>query len=66
MHGFGRGLVTLIKIYDEKLKYYRGEDSLNISIRVFKDLCPKVGVRLEEYHDAFSTMLASEASEFYY
>jgi hypothetical protein len=58
--------VTLIKIYDGKLKYHRGEDSLDMSIRVFKDLCPKAGVRPEEYHDAFSTMLAGEASEFYY
>ncbi len=58
--------MTLIKIYDKKLKYYRGKDSLDMSIRVFKDLCPKVGVRPEEYCDAFSTMLAGEASEFYY
>ena len=55
-----------MKIYNEKLKYHRGEDSLNMSIRVFKDLCPKVGVRLEEYRDAFSTILTSKASEFYY
>ncbi len=55
-----------MKIYDKKLKYHRGEDSLNMSIRVFKDLCPKAGVRLEEYRDTFSTMLAGEASEFYY
>ncbi len=58
--------MTLIKIYDKKLKYHRGEDSLDMSIRVFKDLCPKVGVRLEEYRDAFSTILVGEASEFYY
>ena len=58
--------MTLIKIYDKKLKYYRGKDSLNISIRVFKDLYSKVGVRLEEYRDVFSTMLASKANEFYY
>ena len=55
-----------MKIYNEKLKYYRGKDSLNMSIRVFKDLCPKAGVRPEEYHDAFLTMLTGEASEFYY
>ncbi len=58
--------MTLMKIYDKKLKYHRGEDSLNMSIGVFKDLCPKAGVRLEEYRDAFSTMLANKASEFYY
>jgi hypothetical protein len=65
-HGFGRGLATLMKIYDGKLKYHRGEDLLDMSIRVFKDLCPKAGVRPEEYHDTFSTMLTGEASEFYY
>ena len=32
-----------MKIYDGKLKYHRGEDSLDMSIRVFKDLCPKAG-----------------------
>ena len=37
-----------------------------MSIRVFKDLCPKAGVRPEEYRNAFSTMLASKANEFYY
>ncbi len=55
-----------MKIYNKKLKYYRGEDLLDISIRVFKDLCPKAGVRLEEYRNAFLTILAGEASEFYY
>ena len=37
-----------------------------MSIRVFKDLCPKAGIRLEEYRDVFSTILAGKASEFYY
>ena len=55
-----------MKIYSEKLKYYRGEDSFDIFIRVFKDLCFKVGVGPEEYYNAFLIILAGEASEFYY
>ena len=55
-----------MKIYSEKFKYYKKEDLLNIFLRVFKDLYPKIGVKPEEYRDAFSIILASEASEFYY
>ena len=35
-------------------------------LRVFEDLCPKAGVNPADYGRAFSTMLAGEASEFYY
>ena len=66
MHGSGQGLATLIKIYNEKLKYYEGENSLDIFIRVFKDLCFKVSVGLKEYYNAFSIIFISEANEFYY
>ena len=55
-----------MKIYNEKLKYYKSEDLLDIFIRVFKDLCLKVSVGLEEYRNAFSIIFTSEANEFYY
>ena len=55
-----------MKIYSEKLKYYKGENLFNISLRMFKDLYFKIGVKSEEYRDAFSIILISEASEFYY
>ena len=55
-----------MKIYNEKLKYYKNEDLLNIFIRVFKDLYLKVNIELKEYYNAFSIILISEASEFYY
>ena len=55
-----------MKIYSEKLKYYKEEDSFNIFIRVFKDLYLKVNVKSKEYYDAFSIIFTSEANEFYY
>ena len=55
-----------MKIYNEKLKYYKGKNSLNIFIRVFKDLYPKISVELKEYRNAFSIIFTSEANEFYY
>ena len=55
-----------MKIYSEKFKYYKKEDLLNIFIRVFKDLYPKVNVKSKKYYDAFSIILISEINEFYY
>ena len=55
-----------MKIYNEKLKYYKSKDLFNIFIRVFKDLQFKVNVKSEEYRNAFSIIFISEANEFYY
>ena len=55
-----------MKIYNEKLKYYKSKDLLDIFIRVFKDLYFKVNIRLKEYRNAFSIIFISEANEFYY
>jgi hypothetical protein len=60
--GFSRGLSTLSKIYDKSLKYRGSEDSFDMRLRVFEDLCPKAGVEPADYNRAFSTMLAGEAS----
>jgi len=65
-HGSKRGLAILMKIYNEKLKYYKNKDLFNIFIRVFKDLYPKVNIESKEYHNAFSIIFTSEANEFYY
>ena len=62
----GRGLATLMKIYDDKLRYSGGNDSLDMCLKIFWDLCPKAGVNPSEYAQAFSTMLKGEAREFYY
>ena len=54
------------KIYDKSLKYRGSEDSFDIRLRVFKDLCLKAGVNPADYSRAFSTILVGEASKFYY
>ena len=54
------------KIYDKNLKYKGSKDSFDIRLRVFEDLCPKVKVKPTDYYRAFSTILAGEASKFYY
>jgi len=55
-----------MKIYNEKLKYYKGKDSFNIFIRVFKDLYPKISVKSKEYYNAFSIIFISKTNKFYY
>ena len=55
-----------MKIYNEKLKYYKSENLFDIFIRVFKDLYPKASIGLKEYYNAFSIIFTSEANEFYY
>ena len=59
-------LITLVRIYDKKLRYTRSADELHKRLRVFKDTCKRAGVRREQYHKAFSTMLADKASDFYF
>ena len=56
----------LSKIYNKNLKYKGSKGSFNIRLRVFKDLCLKVGVNPANYSRAFSTILVGKASEFYY
>ena len=55
-----------MKIYNEKLKYYKSKDLFNIFIRVFKDLQFKVNVKSEEYRNAFSIIFINKANKFYY
>jgi hypothetical protein len=63
--GFSRKLFNLSKIYDKNLKYKRSKDSFDIRLRMFEDLYPKAEVKLTDFYKAFSTILISEASEFY-
>jgi len=55
-----------MKIYNKKLKYYKGENLFNIFIRVFKDLYFKVNVKLKGYYNTFLIILISEVNKFYY
>ena len=55
-----------MKIYNEKLKYYKGENSFDIFIRVFKNLYFKVNIRSEEYYNLFSIIFTNKTNEFYY
>jgi hypothetical protein len=55
-----------VRIYDKKLRYTRSADELDKRLRVFKDTCERAGVRQEQYYKAFLTILADEASDFYF
>jgi len=55
-----------MKIYNEKFKYYKNENLLNIFIRVFKDLYSKISIKPKEYYNAFSIIFTNEINEFYY
>jgi hypothetical protein len=59
-------LITLVRIYNKKLRYTRSVDKLDKRLRVFKDTCKRAGVRQEQYYKAFSTILANKASNFYF
>ena len=43
------------------MKYTRGEDSFDMKLQIFYDLCPKAGVTPDMYSSAFSIMLKEEA-----
>jgi len=58
--------VILIKIYNEKFKYYKNKDLFDIFIRVFKDLYFKVNIKSEEYYNAFSIIFTNKINKFYY
>ena len=55
-----------MKIYNEKLKYYKSKDLLDIFIRVFKNLYFKVNIKSKEYYNAFLIIFTSKTNEFYY
>ena len=40
----GRAITTLMKIYDDKSKYYGVEDVLDTKVMIFYDLCSKASV----------------------
>jgi hypothetical protein len=44
IYDVGRAITTLIKIYDDKSKYYSAEDVLDTKVIIFYDLCLKAGV----------------------
>jgi len=61
-----QSLANLIKGYSDDMKYGGGEDSFDLKLRIFEDMCLKTGVIPDQYHLAFSTMLRKSANEFYY
>ena len=56
----------MLKIYSDDIKYGGGEDSLDIKLQIFYNLCPKVGVPPKSYSSAFSIMLKGDARDYYY
>lgn len=41
-------------------------DFLSVKLKIFYDLCSKVGITEDGYHDAVSTMLSGRANKWYY
>jgi hypothetical protein len=62
----GRELANLLKIYSDDMKYGGGEDSLDMKLQIFYDMCPKAGVPPGSYSSAFSIMLKGDARDYYY
>ncbi|KAF7926616.1 hypothetical protein EAE99_005811 [Botrytis elliptica] len=66
---YGRNLLPdLMKVYNNnEFKYSGGEyDFLNKKLQIFYELCSKVGIHLNEYETAYSTMLQGSALSFYF
>ena len=57
----GRAIINLIKIYNNRSKYYNIKDIWDIKKLVFRDLYKKVGVREDDFHLAFSAILSGDA-----
>ncbi|POS82395.1 hypothetical protein EPUL_006494, partial [Erysiphe pulchra] len=64
----GRELAVLLKIYKDDMLYSGGNDSLDLKLHIFYELCRKAGVSptQEGWSEAFSTMLKGDARDFYY
>lgn len=58
---FGRELSNLSKIYKDDMLYSGGDDSLDLKLRMFKDLCTKAQIPKSGYSEAFSSMLTGTA-----
>lgn len=63
-----RSLTDLSKLYNENDMKFGGEmfDFLSVKLKIFYDLCSKVGITEDGYHDAVSTMLSGRANKWYY
>ena len=67
-HGNGRELATLAKLYNSDEYKYKGDllDSFDYKFTIFADNCQKASLPPEALPQAFSTMLAGAALEYYY
>ena len=65
---FHTKLTAISKLYWNDKDKYSGEmyDVLDIKLEIFRDICKKVGITKEQYHDAFSSMLRARPLRFYY
>jgi len=65
--GTGRLLTELGKVYNDDKKF-SGEkyDVLDAKLKIFFDLCDKIGIPEGLYHMVYSTMLRGEAEKHYY
>ena len=54
------------KIYTDSQKYDRVSESFNFKLTIFKDICRRAGLQLDDYIIAFPTMLKGLAQDHYY
>ena len=54
---YGKKAVIVAKMYTDSQKYNRVSKSFNFKLTIFKDICRKTSLQLDNYIIAFPTML---------
>lgn len=63
---WGKEIANLTKCYTEDSKYGSQGDNFTLKLRIFRDICNRVGVPKEAYPDALPVMLKGLALDYYY
>ena len=63
---YDRQMTNLAKVYFDKMKYEKSNDSFHFKITIFHETCRRVEVSDEAKTIVFSTMLKDSALKYYY
>ena len=59
-------MANFIKEYYKDMKYSGKNNSFNMKIRIFKDICFKINVLFKQYILTFFIMLKKKTNKYYY
>jgi hypothetical protein len=66
MVSYKKEAATVAKMYTDSQKYDKVSESFDFKLTIFKDICRRAGLQLDDYMIAFPTMLKGLAQDHYY